>query len=298
MPRSVASPEPRFHPATSPRARVCAPRRVIVNADDFGRSMAINRAVIAAHRQGILTSASLMVTGEACDEAVALAKENPSLGVGLHLALSDARAAGSAGDVSPMLDAAGRLDADPVRAGLRYFFDRTLRPALRAEIAAQFRLFRATGLSLDHVNGHQNMHLHPVVFRVLLEQQAAWSGAGFRLTRDPFWLNARLASGRWGYRASHSFIFSILSGFAERRLRRLNIPFTAAVFGLLQYPRVDEDFLMKLLPRLPAGDSEIYSHPSLEEFCPEHAALVSPRVASLLADLGIQRIRYRDLSPY
>src|ERR1044072_6488896 len=60
-------------------------RRLIVNADDFGRSHSINQAVIRAHREGILTTASLMVSEQVCDEAVALAKENPTLGVGLHL---------------------------------------------------------------------------------------------------------------------------------------------------------------------------------------------------------------------
>lgn len=237
-----------------------------------------------------------MVTGEAVWEAVAMAKENPSLGVGLHLALADARAAEVPAELGSLVDARGQLVSSPVRAGFRYFFDRALRPALRAEIAAQFALFRKTGLPLDHVNGHQNIHLHPVVFGILMEQRASWTGAGFRLTRDPFWLNAGLASGRWAYRVSHAMIFSLLSRLARRRLLEAGIPFTAAVFGLLQYPSVDEDYLLRLLDRLPEGDSEIYSHPSLEQFRHEYAALVSPRVMSLLSERGIQRIRYSDLS--
>jgi hopanoid biosynthesis associated protein HpnK len=252
--------------------------------------------VIEAHRCGILTSASLMVTGDAVGEAVALAKQNPSLGVGLHVALADARAAGAPAELGSLVDSHGQLVSSPVRAGFRYFFDRTLRPALRVEIAAQFALFRETGLPLDHVNGHQNIHLHPVVFGILMEQRSSWTGAGFRLTRDPFWLNAGLASGRWAYRASHAMIFSLLSRLARRRLMEAGIPVTAAVFGLLQYPSVDEHYLLRLLARLPEGDSEIYSHPSLEQFRHEYAALISPRVMSLLSERGIQRIRYSDLS--
>src|SRR5690349_13442158 len=69
------------------KGRQAARRRLIVNADDFGRSPAINRAILSAHREGILTTASLMVNEPACAEAVELAKANPSLGIGLHLSL-------------------------------------------------------------------------------------------------------------------------------------------------------------------------------------------------------------------
>ncbi len=272
-------------------------KRVIVNADDFGRSSSINRAVIEAFRSGILTSASLMVGGAAFEEAVSLARAHPGLGVGLHLTLADGRAVGSRAEVGAIVGPDGLLEPDPVAAGLKYFFRPSLRPALRAEIAAQFALFRSTGLPLDHLNGHLNIHLHPVIFDLLWEQRASWEGSGFRLTRDPFRINARLASGRWLYRGSHALIFSLLSWRAARRLRSIPVRSVGSVFGLLQYPSMDERYWLGLLSQLPAGDSEIYSHPSLDDFKHEFDALVSPGVAGRMSELGIQRIRYADLSP-
>src|SRR5512139_511392 len=101
------------------------PRRLIVNADDFGRSPDINEAVIRAHREGILTTASLMVNEPAAAAAVALARQSPTLGVGLHLTLVDGHAALSAQEIPDLADARGRFAGDAVRAGWRFFFQRS-----------------------------------------------------------------------------------------------------------------------------------------------------------------------------
>jgi hopanoid biosynthesis associated protein HpnK len=270
-------------------------RRLIVNADDFGRSPAINEAITAAHRHGILTSASLMVNEPFAADAVARARACPALGVGLHLTLVCGRAALPAEANPGLAGADGQLPVNAVRAGWRYFFRRDLRAALRNEIAAQFDAFARTGLPLDHVNGHLNLHLHPVVFRLLLDLAPPRGIHALRLTRDRFRLNARLARGAWAYRLSHAVIFNLLSAWARPRLRRAGVRHTRHVFGLLQSGRVDEAFLLRLLPRLPAGDSELYSHPSLTEFPSEFEALVSPRVRALAAAEGIRFIRYQDL---
>jgi len=270
-------------------------RRLIVNADDFGRSRSINAAVIRAHREGILTTASLMVNEPDCAEAVALAKDNPRLGVGLHLTLLCGRSALPPQQIPDLVDAAGRFSENPVAVGMRYFFSRRLRPQLEAEIAAQFERFHATGLRLDHVNGHLHLHLHPTVFRILMTHAREWRITHLRLTRDPFWLNQRLASDHLLYQASHHVIYRLLSAWARPALRRLGIRHTDRVFGLLQNARVDEGCVARLLPRLPAGDSELYSHPSLDEFQHEFDALVAPRVPALVAEQAIQLIRYQDL---
>ncbi len=271
------------------------PRRLIVNADDFGRSPDINEAVRAAHRDGILTTASLMVNEPHAAAAVELARHNPRLGVGLHLTLLCGRAAQTSAEAPGLVDAAGRFADAPVRVGLRYFFRRDLRAALRAEIRAQFAAFAATGLPLDHVNGHLNLHLHPVVFRLLLGELTGRPPAGFRLTRDRFRLNARLAGGQWAYRVSHALIFGLLSARARPRVRATGWRATDTVFGLLQNGRVDEVFVLRLLAVLPPGDSELYSHPSLTEARHEFAALVSPRVIQAVRERAIQLIRYQDL---
>jgi chitin disaccharide deacetylase len=272
-----------------------APRRLIVNADDFGRSSSINQAVMRAHREGILTTASLMVNEPAVDEAVRLARENPKLGVGLHLALV-CGAAALPRDRTPLLaDGHGRFLDNPVAAGWRYFFNRDCKEQLRAEIEEQFSRFRATGLPMDHVNGHLHIHLHPVVFGILMENAERWGIRTMRLTCDRFFLNARLASGQWGYRISHAVIYGILSRRARRLLMAKSIRHTNAVFGLLQNARVDSDYVEKLLPCLPPGDSELYSHPSLDQFKNEFDALINPAIKCLPERLGIRLVRYQDL---
>lgn len=271
------------------------PRRLIVNADDFGRSRSINEAVIRAHREGILTTASLMVNEPACAEAVELAKENPGLGVGLHLTLLCGHSTLAEARIPDLVNARREFSNDSVATGFRYFFDYRLHEQLRAEIRAQFREFHATGLPLDHVNGHLNLHLHPIIFAMLMTEARELGIRHLRLTRDSFWLNARLAGGRWVYRVSHALIFNLLAALARRAIRQRQIRHTHRVFGLLQDSRVDEAFVLKLLPRLPPGDSELYSHPSLDTFRHEFDALVSPRVKARVEQLGVQLVRCQDL---
>jgi predicted glycoside hydrolase/deacetylase ChbG (UPF0249 family) len=171
----------------------------------------------------------------------------------------------------------------------------TLREQLRAEIHAQFEKFHATGLPLDHVNGHLHLHLHPVIFKILMEDAEKLGIKRMRLTRDCLARSRRMAGGRWFYRVSHAAIYSWLSRRAREPLRQHGIQHAQITFGLLQNAQVDEDYVLKLLPELPAGDSELYSHPSLDEFKHEFDALVSPRVKELVKKLGIDLIRYQDL---
>src|SRR5579859_696234 len=113
-------------------------RRLIVNADDFGQSRSINEAVIQAHREGILTTASLMVNEPAFAEAVALAKANPRLGVGLHLTLSHGHSALPPEKIPGLVNQRGEFGNGPVANGFRYFLARDLREQLRGELQAQF----------------------------------------------------------------------------------------------------------------------------------------------------------------
>jgi len=269
--------------------------RLIVNADDFGRSHSINEAVLRAHREGILTSASLMVNETASGEAVALARQNPKLAVGLHLTLICGKSALPPGKIPGLVNARGEFSDPPVRVGMRYFFQRSLREQLRAELHAQFEKFRMTGLPLDHVNGHLHLHLHPVIFKILMEDAALLGIQRLRLTRDCLSRSRRMARGRWFYRIVHAGIYEWLSRRARRPLQQRGIRHAQITFGLLQDARVDEEYLLKLLPELPRGDSELYSHPSLGEFKHEFDALISPRVKERVEKLGIKLIRYQDL---
>jgi hopanoid biosynthesis associated protein HpnK len=270
-------------------------RRLIVNADDFGRSPSVNQAIIRAHREGILTTASLMVNEPACEEAVSLAQENPNLGVGLHLTLLCGHSALPNESIPGLVNARNEFTNSPPGAGFRYFFCAGLRDQLRQEIHAQFHQFRETGLSLDHVNGHLHLHLHPVVFSILMEDASQLGFERVRLTYDPLWLNLRLASGKLAYRLLHALIFHSLAWRARPELKRLGFKYTDRVFGLLQNARVNKAYVDRLVARLPQGDSELYSHPSLDDFKEEFDALVSPQIQQQVKARGIELIRYQDL---
>ncbi|HSY43053.1 MAG TPA: hopanoid biosynthesis-associated protein HpnK [Candidatus Acidoferrum sp.] len=272
-----------------------ATRRLIVNADDFGLSHSVNEAVIRAHLEGILTSASLMVNEAGFDEAVKLAKENPKLGVGLHVSLLHGHSALPPEKIPGLVNAHQEFSNNPVGAGMKYFFDDGLREQLQAEIRAQFEKFRSTGLPLDHVNGHLHLHLHPVIFKILMEDADAFGIRHLRLTRDCLARSRRMSRGYHFYRVSHAAIFEWLSSRVREPLRQKNIKHAQITFGLLQDGRVDEEYVLKLLPELPEGDSELYAHPSLDKFKHEFNALISPRVREYIQKLGIQLIRYQDL---
>ncbi len=272
-----------------------AKRRLIVNADDFGASESINAAVIDAHQRGILTTASLMVNGAAAEQAVRLANENPNLGVGLHLTLCCGSPALPQSQIPNLVNEHAKFRESPVAAGMIYFFSSAARRELALEIAAQFEKFAQTDLVLDHLNGHLHFHLHPTVFSLLGRELGGRKVRAMRLTRDPLGIDWPIGRGRWFYRLSHALIFKQLSRRALAFLRARNIRHTDVVFGLLENARVTEDYILKLLPHLPIGDSELYSHPSLEEFKHEYDALVSPRVLEAVRSQGIQLIRYQDL---
>jgi hopanoid biosynthesis associated protein HpnK len=255
----------------------------------------VNEAVVRAHRDGVLTSASLMVNEPGFEEAVLLAKENPRLGVGLHLTFLMGHSALPPGKIPGLVNARGEFSNNPVGTGMAYFFKRSLRPQLRAEIHAQFDRFRSTGLPLDHVNGHLHLHLHPVIFNLLMEDSEKLGIRHLRLTRDCLSRSRRMTRGLWFYRVSHAAIYEWLSNRARGPLGRRGITHAQITFGLLQNARVDEEYVLKLLPELPDGDSELYSHPSLDNFKHEFDALVSPRVKEMVKQLGIELIRYQDL---
>jgi hopanoid biosynthesis associated protein HpnK len=270
-------------------------RWLIVNADDFGLNSSTNHAIIRAHQEGILTSCSLMVNEPGFEEAVQLARENPRLGVGLHLTFLSGHSTLPHEKIPGLVNEKQEFDASPVRVGFKYFLKHELREQLRAEMLAQFEKFRATKLPLDHVDSHHHLHAHPTLFKIVIESAADLGITHLRLTSEPFGVHARLAVGYRLERLSHGIAYWLLAGGARRKLRRLDIKHTDAVFGLLQDARVDETYLERLLPKLPLGVSEIYSHPSLDVFKHEMEALISPRIRALAESLGIRLIRYQDL---
>ena len=175
-----ADPFPRSPPATGGGSR-----RIILTADDFGLSESVNEGVERAHREGMLTSASLMVAGPAAEDAVRRARALPSLRVGLHLVVIEGPAVLPRARIPDLVDDRGWFPSDQLRLGLNYFFRPRVRAQLAAEIRAQFAAFAATGLTLDHADAHKHMHLHPTVGRMMIDIGREYGLRAVRVPAEP-----------------------------------------------------------------------------------------------------------------
>jgi hopanoid biosynthesis associated protein HpnK len=286
------------------------PRRrfAIINGDDFGFSSGVNQAIIKAHEQGVLTSTSLMVTGEAASEAIALAHAHPNLAVGLHLVLVCGKAVLPPSEIPHLVDSAGNFSSDSLKAGLRYQFSRAARRELRLEIRAQLEKFRQSGLQLSHVDGHLHLHSHPVVLGILTELAEEFNIKVIRLPSEELRFTLRLDKSDLLIKLLWSFVFTRLRSYGEGLLKSKEIQFCDRVYGLLQSGRITEDYLQGLIPQIQADFVEIYSHPAIT--IPgeplngppgageaELAALLSEQVRDLLTNNGFELTNYNTIEP-
>jgi chitin disaccharide deacetylase len=277
---------------------------LIVSADDFGLDRAVNAAVEAAHRDGILTSASLMVGAPAAADAVERARRLPGLHVGLHLVLVDGRPVSPRAAVNGLVDRAGEFDRNLARAGLRFFCLPAVRKQLAIEIRAQFEAFAATGLALDHVNAHKHLHLHPTVAGLLLR---IGRNFGLKAVRVPAEPAAALRRAFPNERKALPF-FAPRVHRLRRRARRAGLVVNDHVFGLAWSGNMVEERILRLLPYLPDGVSELYVHPAAEatpalatampgyRAVEEFAALTSAALKARIAALGIGLTTYAALA--
>ena len=240
-------------------------RALIVTADDFGLSLAVNEAVEEAHRKGVLTSASLVVTGEAAADAVKRARKMPKLGVGLHLALLDAPSALKASEIPDLLEpGCDYLGSRAAATGAGIAMIRHVREQARAEMHAQFALYRKTGLPLDHVDGHWHFHMHPTVVTILIRDLAAPFGIkAMRVPNEPAgpsWRAAGRTGGvkRWSTALANGPLWAAL----RLRLRRAGIGSNDWFFGLNDTGAVTRERMLGFVAELPPGVSEIGLHPA------------------------------------
>jgi hopanoid biosynthesis associated protein HpnK len=280
-------------------------KELIINADDFGLCQGANRGIIRAWRQGILTSTSLMPGGAAFEEAVALAKENPGLQVGLHLTLVQGHGVLPRQGFPALVDDCGDFGNDPVLAGMRYFFLKTLKKQLRREIEAQIVKCLEAGIRLSHLDGHLNIHMHPVVFDILAELMPKYGIESFRLSRENLAGNLAIDRQRLVGKCADAFIFASLARRCRARLDRLGIRYAGEVKGLLNSGRMTEAYLLRALDSVGEGVTEIYFHPGcrpcpeLDKWMPDYrhdeelGALTSAQVTKKLAQLGIGLRNYR-----
>ncbi len=219
----------------------------------------------------------------------------PGLHVGLHLVVIE----GPAILPSPIAPG-GQFGSDQLRLGIDYFFRPAVRRRLRAEIAAQFAAFAATGLRLDHANAHKHMHLHPTVGRMLIEEGRPHGLRAIRVPAEPpDVMQPWNGPPDFGTRALHRW-----TGLLRRQARRAGLVTNDHVFGLSWTGHMTADRVLPLLRQLPSGLSEIYFHPATEadaairtlmptyEHAAELAALTDPAVKAALAEGGLAPATY------
>ena len=282
-------------------------RTVIFTADDFGLSGALNDAVLLAHRLGVLGCASLMAGAPRAPEALGLARDLPGLCLGVHLTLIQGRAVLSPEKIPHLVDSEGRFPSHPVAAGWRYFFQPRLLPEIRRELAAQIETVLRAGLTPWHLNGHVNLHLHPRIFPLVVDLAREYGVPGVRLAREDWRATLALAPVGPLPKVAQGVIFALLCRRARRLARDAGLVYNDHLFGLLNDGRMTEDFLLRLIPRLRPGVTEIYSHPALnhdpelKRWAPRYrrreelAALLSPRLQEALTASGVQVSDFRAL---
>lgn len=249
-----------------------AERRLIVSADDFGLSEEINEAIEIAHRDGLLSTASLMVAGPASVDAIRRARNLPDLRVGLHLVTIEGDATLPPAAISAIADHHGAFGTDQLDLGLRYFFSPAARRALGREIEAQYRAFSYSGLSLDHANAHKHMHLHPTIGRLLIEKGLNY---GLKYVRTPFEPPGPIAGSDTPPDTFGAFALRRWTSVLRRQIHRAGLGTNDWCFGLAWTGHMSTERVSRLATRLPAGLSEIYFHPGMAK---------NARVAAVMPD--------------
>ena len=280
--------------------RTAGETRLIVNADDFGLSEAVNRAVIEAHENGIVTSTSIMAGGAAFEHAAELAAACPTLDVGVHLTLTELRPV--ADSVPSIVGADGKFAPHATELAKRCFRGAIALGDVRKELDAQIRRVLARGLRPSHLDGHQHVHVLPGIARVVAELARV---NGIRAVRVPTErMRGYMLKDLGGLkRLAEQIALGLFGTLSPLEHLRRTDRFAGFYFG----GRLNEQNLRTVLERLPVGKTvELMCHPGADDpqsryghwnyaWAAETAALTSPRIRELIAAHGVQLIGYRDL---
>jgi chitin disaccharide deacetylase len=291
-------------------------RRLIVNADDFGFTAGVNRAIVEAHTHGIVTSSTLMANGRAFEDAVCLAKSVPRLSVGCHVVLIDGE---------PVLDAkllpsitSAHSTGDRFRDRLQFFAARALAGRLdsgeiEAEASAQIRKLQSAGVGVSHLDTHKHTHLFPAVLRPLLRAARA---CGVRAIRNPFGPRKPLKSSEllarpslWTRYAEVRILRTLASTFRDSA-RREDLLTPDGTLGIVVTGALDEQLFGGIAAIVPEGTWEFVCHPGYNDDDLKSAktrlrasrenelrVLTMPQARELLLRQGIDLISYRELIP-
>jgi hopanoid biosynthesis associated protein HpnK len=232
-------------------------KQLIVNADDLGLTPGINRGVLRAFQEGIVTSASLIVAGSAFEHAVALARQNPELDVGLHLTLVEEQAILGLDALPTLIDKSGRLPRTSGEFLRRAFLGRINWNEVELEIAAQIASFQNTGLRLSHLDSHQHLHMFPPVFQIVRRLIRRMDGVWIRNSAGPWRKSPGVRMGRW-----IQLLALNLTSLSARALHGARVPqMPDGMYGFEIGGCLTRSALEQILRRIPDGLYELICHP-------------------------------------
>ena len=283
--------------------------RLIVNADDFGLTSGVNRAIIEGNRSGIVTSATLMANAKASDAAIDLAMAQSSLKTGCHVVLIDG--VPLTGNLPTLTETPQRF-----RTSLKQFAMAAIRKQISAdevqrEVEAQIRKIQSRGIALTHVDSHKHTHMFPHISRPLLR---AARTCGIRAIRNPFepvrcWPAGMVLSspGLWP-RSAGVMAFQMFAAEFRRALKDEGMISTDGTVGIAVTGMLDQQKLLRIVEALPDGTWELVCHPGYSDSDLQAAgtrltksreielsALTSAETKKSLSAHQIELISYADL---
>jgi chitin disaccharide deacetylase len=291
-------------------------RQLIVNADDFGLTSGVNRAIAEAHREGIVSSATLMASGAAFEDAVQTARSLPGLSVGCHVVLVDGSPVAPPGGLDTLL-AIRSAEPQKFYSSLSAFAARATlggfdREQLVEEITAQIRKIQAAGIAVTHLDSHKHAHIFPEILAAMLRAARI---CGVPAIRSPFVpMKAILAQHFAGRRTllKRYGQVRVLNAFAphfRRQIKRSGLLAPDGIIGIIETGLLDHALLRQALASLPEGTWELVSHPGyadqdlralrtrlLESRERERDLLISPELKDFLQQQRISVIGFRELA--
>jgi hopanoid biosynthesis associated protein HpnK len=277
--------------------------RLILNADDFGLTAGVNRAVAELHRAGVLTSTTLMARAAATEEAIEMARWTPTLGVGCHVVLVDGEPVLPASELPTLVDRRTGRFQPTLSAFLQRLLTRRIHSSgIEAEAAAQIALLQSGGVALTHIDTHKHTHMFPAVLRPVLRAAKA---AGIRCVRNPFepaW-SLRATPGAPLIRRAEVSLLRLLEPTFRRIVAEEGFVTTGGAIGVLATGTLDPATVASLLAALPDGAWELVTHPGYNDsdLAQAHTRLLASRetereaLASISLRDGIELINFSQL---
>ncbi|HXH48191.1 MAG TPA: ChbG/HpnK family deacetylase [Terriglobia bacterium] len=289
-------------------------KKLIVNADDFGLTEGVNRAILGGHRNGIITSTTLMANGMAFDSAVAASATAPWLGVGVHLNLTQGQPVTPASQISSIVTSDGSFYPSPGILARQLLSRRVELGDVETELRNQIQKVASSGIRITHLDSHKHIHLLPPLFNVAVKLAREYGIRCIRCPVEPAWSAlGPLFSGQSGWtRMARQYLLgrglSTLAALQANKMAEAGLHRPEHFYGLSQTGFLDATILARLLRALPEGTSEIMCHPGYVDEAlmgtrtrlriqreTELDALTNTGIRELVREIGIELVPYDEL---